>query len=90
MAVHHLTALSLSIGGGSAAKPPRRRRGRRPRLADQLNQAKAAGVSVAAATVAPDGTVSLTFGQPAEVKGNGRDKNEWDEVLNNGAGQEHA
>jgi hypothetical protein len=74
MAVHHLTALPLIIGGGSAAKPPRRQR--RPRLADQLKQAKEVGACVAAATVAPDGTVALTFGQPAQFDDNGKDEAE--------------
>jgi hypothetical protein len=76
MAVHHLTALPLVIGGASAAKSPRRRR-RRQGLADALKQAHKAGACVAAATVAPDGTVSLTFGQASQLD----DPNPWDEVM---------
>ena len=43
-------------------QPPRRRR-RKPTLGDAIRQAKKEGVNVSAATVTPDGSVSLTFGE---------------------------
>jgi hypothetical protein len=49
--------------GADTAKPERRRRERRPTLAAALKQASKAGVDVKGATLAADGSVSLTFGE---------------------------
>jgi hypothetical protein len=62
------------------AKPERSRRERKLTLAGALKQASKAGVKVRGATVATDGSVSLTFGEA--VSGNGASANPWDEVLN--------
>jgi hypothetical protein len=52
-----------------------RRRHRKPSLAAAIKQARKAGVDVQGATVRPDGSVSLTFGHPAESNVAG---NPWD------------
>jgi hypothetical protein len=55
---------------------------RKPNLAAAIRQARKAGVDVSGATIGPDGSVSLTFGQPVKSDGN-CDGNPWDEVLTN-------
>lgn len=63
----------------------RKRRARRPTLAAALKQANKAGIDVKGATLAADGSVSLTFGNT--VSGNGASDNPWDEVLSHAADQ---
>jgi hypothetical protein len=63
---------------GSAPVPepapaPRRQRKRTPSLTKALREAKKAGISVAGATFAADGSVSLSFGE----KSNGNDLDQW-------------
>jgi septal ring factor EnvC (AmiA/AmiB activator) len=67
------------------AKPAGRKR--KMSLSDAIKQAKKAGEAVAGATLAADGSVSLTFGQPDATKANGNGDNPWDEVLTNAADQ---
>jgi hypothetical protein len=55
---------------------PRRRR--RPTPAYALTQARKAGFVVTSATLAPDGSVSLQFGEHEDVN---LRNNPWDEVL---------
>jgi hypothetical protein len=55
-----------------------RRRHRKPSLAAAIKQARAAGVDVQGATLAPDGSISLQFGEPATPAAK---VNPWDEVL---------
>jgi hypothetical protein len=62
------------------APEPKRQRKRRPSLAAALRQAAATGVTVNGATVKPDGSVALTFGERDDTATNG---NPWDEVLAN-------
>ena len=57
------------------------KRKRKPSLAAALRQAAATGVTVNGATIKPDGSVALTFGERDDAK-NG---NPWDEVLTNAA-----
>jgi len=45
-----------------ASEQRERRRQRKPRLDSALKMANKAGVAVASATIAPDGSISLTFG----------------------------
>jgi hypothetical protein len=52
---------------------PRRRR-RKVTLARAIRQAKQAGLDIAGATLAADGTVSLAFGEPAKTSGNELDQ----------------
>jgi hypothetical protein len=75
-----ITGTMTIVEGGAVERPSRRRRQRKPTLARALREASRAGVNVRAATLAPDGGVTLTFGQgePA-VAGD-----EWDEVLSRG------
>jgi len=54
-----------------------RRRVRKPSVTAAIKQALRAGVTVAGATVKPDGSISLTFAQGAEPSAVG-DANEWD------------
>jgi hypothetical protein len=56
-----------------------RSRQRKPRLDAALKQASKAGVTVASATIAPDGSVSLTFGKPGDVVD--QEFNPWNKVL---------
>jgi hypothetical protein len=51
------------------ADPGRRRRQRKPTLAGALKQASKVGANVKGATVAADGSVSLTFGNAASGNG---------------------
>jgi hypothetical protein len=73
--VHHLTAVSLKVSSGrkrlerglrllleDVDRPKRRKR--KPMLSAALKQADQAGKAVRSATVAPDGTVSIAFGEP--------------------------
>ena len=62
------------------APEPKRQRKRKPSLAAALRQAAATGVTVNGATVKPDGSVALTFGERDDTATNG---NPWDEVLTN-------
>jgi hypothetical protein len=57
-----------------------KRRVRRPTLKQVLAQAQRAGRSVAGATVKPDGSVSLEFGQPATITDENFSANPWDAV----------
>lgn len=50
-------------------------RQRKPTLASALREAKKVGASIAGATLAADGSVSLTFGEAAKTNGNELD--EW-------------
>ena len=56
---------------------PTRRRSRRPNLASALKQAGKAGVAVSGATIRPDGSVALEFGNPDSAR---PESNEWDSV----------
>lgn len=60
--------------------PPKQKRTRKRRitLARAMRQASEAGVAVNGATVNADGSVTLTFGNPAN--GSGENFNEWDTV----------
>jgi hypothetical protein len=80
MTVHHLVALDL-VTGEKPAKPPKRRM-RRPTITSEVAQATKAGIPVKSASKAPDGTVTLTFGQPDAPTKN--DVNEWDTELEHG------
>jgi hypothetical protein len=75
--VHHLTAVSLEVSSGrerlerglrllleDVDRPRAKRRKRKPMLSAALKQADQAGKAVRSATVAPDGTVSIAFGEP--------------------------
>jgi hypothetical protein len=62
--------------GWTATSPPRKRRLRKPKLADALKAAKKAGTNVTGATLAPDGSVSLTFGETAKRNGSD-DLDQW-------------
>lgn len=61
----------LSIGKSKPAK-----RQRKPSLASAIKQAGKAGVNVAGATVKPDGSVALEFGETPTSQ----EDNEWDDV----------
>jgi hypothetical protein len=67
----------------------RPRRTRRISLRGAVAQAKRAGVPISGATVKPDGSYELNFGNVAGVEAASEDKaekiNRWDEVLNRGA-----
>jgi hypothetical protein len=78
MAIDHLPKASDLVVGSSGKKP---RRPRKPTLTAALKQAGRAGAIVSGATMAADGSVQLTFGEPDAVKANGNDINAWDEVL---------
>ena len=52
------------------------RRTRKPSLTNAIRAAKAAGMTVSGATIAPDGSVVLTFGD-----GSTSSDNPWDKVL---------
>jgi hypothetical protein len=71
-----LVAADFAVGGphtgGGKRKPGRGR----PSLANELREAKKAGVPVKGAIV-ESGRITLTFGDPAEIV----DVNEWDRVL---------
>jgi hypothetical protein len=67
---------------GGTAMPARKRRERKPTLAAALKQASKAGVDVKGATLAADGSVSLTFGKPSPVK-----HNSWDDLEETGTRQ---
>jgi hypothetical protein len=54
---------------------PRKRRKRRPSLTRELSAARKADANVVGATIAADGSVSLTFGEPAKTPSNELD--EW-------------
>jgi hypothetical protein len=56
------------IEGAPVERGPARRRQRKPTLARALREASRAGVNVRAATLAPDGGVTLTFGQGATTE----------------------
>jgi hypothetical protein len=58
---------------GLSTKPVRRRK---PTLAAALKQADKAGKAVAGATLAADGSVTLTFGAPATA-GQGNELDAW-------------
>ncbi len=64
---------------GIVAVSPQKRRERKPTLATQLKQASKAGVAVKSATVAADGSVTLSFGDPSPRSDSL--ENPWDEVL---------
>lgn len=72
MKTHHLHALDFHLG----QKP--KRAGRKPTLAQALRQARQAGASVKEATIEPNGSIALQFGEPdgADMK-----INEWDKAL---------
>lgn len=60
-----------------------KRRNRKPSLRGAMAQAKRAGVDVAGATIAPDGSVELKFGPVPTPDAETKPKkiNRWDEVL---------
>jgi hypothetical protein len=71
MMTHHLlSACDLVVGR------PAKRRKRRATLAGALREVNKVGAAVKAATIAPDGSVTLTFGEPdvADAPGNELDK----------------
>ena len=70
-----LHAADLIVG----QKPAKRRRPRRPTIAGVLAQTSKAGVAVMAATIAPDGSITIVPGQPGAS-----DFNEWDQELLHG------
>jgi hypothetical protein len=70
--VHHLVALPL-VANEQHMKP---RRLRKPTLAGAIREAKKAGVPVAGATFAVDGSISLAFGEATKTNGNG-ELDEW-------------
>ena len=71
--VYHLIANDLVVGGASQKRPRRRRLAN---LATALKQAGKAGFGVAGATIAPDGSVSLNFGEAAPY--NKTNKDDWE------------
>jgi hypothetical protein len=73
MAHHLLSACDLVVGR------PAKRRKRRASLAGALAQARKAGEPVRAATIAPDGSITIVLGQPGAS-----DFNEWDQELLDG------
>jgi hypothetical protein len=83
-AVHNLIALDLVMGA-----PPKRRQ-RRPSPVTTIKRLLKAGIAATGATIAPDGSVSVTLSEPAAVRpansnGNGTaapdpKTNEWDGV----------
>ena len=56
------------------------KRARKPTLASALALASMAGVTVSGATIAADGSVSLTFGSVSAAKPNGHDIETADEL----------
>jgi hypothetical protein len=71
-------------GGDDDAGPVEpTRRERRRTLTTAIKQAAKAGVIVSGATIAPDGTISISFEKPSIAShgnDNDRDRNEWDTV----------
>jgi hypothetical protein len=74
-----LQAADLIVGEEAQPLPKKRRKPRRPTLAGALTQASKAGVAVKAATIAPDGSITIVPGQPGAS-----DFNEWDQELLHG------
>ena len=68
------------LDSGEDPEPVKRTRQRRPTLTTALAQAAKAGMTVSGATIAPDGSVTLTFGD-----GSTTTTNPWDEVLTDAA-----
>jgi len=66
---------------------PRSRRRRRPTLASTIKQARKLGMQPAAATVRPDGTVTLEFGQRPAL--HDAASNEWDAEYGSGSAEVH-
>ena len=64
-----------SVEDAEPVQPVTRTRQRRPSLTTALAQAAKAGLTVSGATIAPDGSVTLKFGDGSTVT------NPWDEVL---------
>jgi hypothetical protein len=65
--------------------PPKQKRTRKLRvtLTRAMQQASEAGVAVSSATVNADGSVTLMFGEPADIK-KAEKSSSWDEVLKRG------
>lgn len=67
----------------AAKAKPKLKRKRKPTIAAAMRQAAKAGVTPVAATIKPDGSVSLQFGcadgDSSSIEA--RHENEWDEVL---------
>jgi hypothetical protein len=76
--VHHLIPADLVVG----VKPARPHK--RATLGGALRQAAKAGADVSGATLAADGSVSLTFVSGARVNG-GDEANPWDVALSHEA-----
>jgi hypothetical protein len=72
----------LDTTSAEATKPKRTRK-RRITLGRAMRQASEAGLAVSGATLAADGSLSLTFGE-TPAAGSIDDHNEWDEVLSDG------
>jgi hypothetical protein len=69
MTTHHLLADDLVVTGS----PPNHTRKRRVTLDRAMRQAKKADVTVSAATLNADGSVTLSFGEDDH-----HDQNDWD------------
>lgn len=80
MGVDHLSAIDLVAGAAERAEleaklaaalasksAPASRRQRRPLIDAEITRAEKAGKNVAAASISPDGTLSLTFERPPTV-----------------------
>jgi hypothetical protein len=65
--------------------PPKQKRTRKRRvtLSSAMQQASEAGVAVSSATVNADGSVTLMFGEPANIN-KAEKSSSWDEVLKRG------
>jgi hypothetical protein len=75
--------LEAKLAAALATKPgtPASRRQRRPLIDAEITRAEKAGKNVAAASIAPDGTLSLTFERPSNGNEVGHDeRDEWDGV----------
>src|SRR5262249_15991125 len=76
-----LRAADLIIAPQAAPERAKRRE-RKPSVTGEVKRANKAGIPVRSASKAPDGTVTLVFGQPdANNSGN---MNEWDDELLHG------
>jgi hypothetical protein len=82
MGVDHLPATDLIVGSAERAEleaklaaalvsksAPGSRRRRRPLIDAEITRAEKAGKNVAAASISPDGTVSLSFERPRNGSG---------------------
>jgi hypothetical protein len=80
------STVTMSIGDPLQPLPLltfKQRRKRKPTLASALKQASKAGASVAGATITPDGSVKLEFGdveKTDQANGKAEEKNEWDSI----------